>query len=70
MAKIPKVTPDVAKRVKRANYEQPRHGRCIICGGNWDDCPHDREQVDVVVQAVQLGEALGFPFSKPTRAGV
>lgn len=55
-----RVTEAVAKRVRRANYDQPRHGKCIICGGNWDDCPHDRQQIGLVIQAVCMSELLGI----------
>ena len=58
--KMPKVTAAVAKRVERAGYDQPRRGACIICGGDWMDCPHDRGQVKVIVQAVQMAKALGL----------
>jgi hypothetical protein len=58
--KPPRVTKAVMKRVQRAGYDQARHGRCIVCGGDWDDCPHNRAQIAVVIDAVRMAEALGI----------
>lgn len=60
MSKLPRVTEAMAKRVRKANYQVSRHGTCLICKGNWDDCPHDIVQVHLVIEAVQISEMLGI----------
>ncbi len=55
-----KLNPAMVKRIERSGFSQPRHGICIICGGNWDDCPHTRNDIDLAIQAVRLAEVLGI----------
>jgi hypothetical protein len=59
-----KVTEAVAKRIKKAGYDQPRHGTCIICKGDWDTCPHSRRDIQLAVEAVRLAEVLGLELPK------
>lgn len=60
MSKLPRITESIAKRVKRANYTWGRHGTCLICKGDWDSCPHNGAQLDLVIEAVQMAEMLGI----------
>lgn len=53
-----RLTPDVEKRLKRGGGEQPRRGQCIICGGDWAECPHNRAQTDLLEQAYRLKQVL------------
>lgn len=55
-----KLNPVMEKRIRRSGFSQPRHGDCIICGGNWDDCPHSRADIELAIQAVKLAEVLGI----------
>ena len=60
MGKVPKVTPEFARRAKKAGYEQPRHGKCLVCSKSWMDCPHTRTQIDIMMQAVRVAESMGM----------
>ena len=55
-----KLNEPMVKRIRRSGFSQPRHGICIICGGNWDDCPHTRADIELAIQAVKLAEVLGL----------
>jgi hypothetical protein len=44
----------VEKRARRANMKQEKHAPCIICGANFDDCPHSRVEIDNVILAIQI----------------
>lgn len=55
-----KLTAQIAKRVKKAGYDQPRRGDCIICGKDWMTCPHHRGQSNEIIQATKMAEALGI----------
>lgn len=59
MSTAPKPSP-VVRRIQRAGglrARQERHSPCIICGKNFDDCPHSLVQVDDVLLAYRLREA-------------
>ena len=58
--KLPRLNEQIAKRVRKANYQMGRHGTCLICGKGWDDCPHNWDQIDAVVQATKLVDVLGL----------
>lgn len=45
---------DIAKRAKRSNYEQPIHGRCIICKNPFQTCPHGMGEVNEAILAAKL----------------
>lgn len=48
----------VRKRIERAGGTQPRHGQCVRCGKNWDTCPCSRAQVNTLLDAYRLEQAL------------
>ena len=59
-SKVPLVTEKVAKRVEKWNYDQVRHGICVVCGKGWDDCPHTWSEAQFVIQTVRTARALGL----------
>lgn len=58
--KPPRLTEQIANRVRKANYDQGRHGKCLICNGSWDDCPHSHREVDLIIHATQMVDVLGI----------
>lgn len=36
---------------------QPRRGPCVICCGDWMECPHTRREVDELLEARRLQKA-------------
>lgn len=58
MPKSPKVTEQVIKRVKKANFNQARHSPCLACGKNFEDCPHSMLQIDVIISVVQVLDSI------------
>lgn len=57
--------PAVVKRIERSSAlssGQERHGRCLICGNSFDDCPHDIGQIDTLL-AMYRAEKLAKEVS-------
>lgn len=48
----------IAKRLAKEGGQQPRHGRCVICGDDWDECPHNRVQTGLLEEAYRLQKVL------------
>lgn len=49
----------VEKRIERNNFQQPRHGNCLLCGKDFDTCPHNIGEVDATIQAYRLKKIAG-----------
>lgn len=47
---------DIFKRAERSNYEQPTHGRCIICKNPFQTCPHNMREVNEAILAAKLSK--------------
>jgi hypothetical protein len=60
MGKAIKLNGAIEKRLKANSGHQPRRGRCIICGKDWMECPHDRGQTNLLEQAYELKKVLGL----------
>lgn len=58
--KLPRLTEQIANRVRKAGYDQGRHGKCLICGGSWDDCPHNWGEIALIIQATKMVDVLGI----------
>jgi hypothetical protein len=58
VTRIIRLNPTIAKRLEREGGSQPRHGRCVICGGPWEDCPHTRAQTNALEQTLRLSKVM------------
>lgn len=58
MSVVVKLNPAVEKRLEQSGGVQPRRGACVICGENWEDCPHTRAQTYLIEQAYELKQTL------------
>lgn len=56
--KLYKLDATKIKRLKRNGGTQPRHGECIICGGDWDVCPHSRAQTNLLEKAYVMSKVM------------
>lgn len=63
--KLPRLTPAIASRVRKANYSSERMGTCFICGKGWfDDCQHNWDDIALVVQATKMADVLGISIER------
>lgn len=53
-----RLNPAIEKRLDRNGGEQPRRGECVVCGGDWAECPHTRVQTSLLEQALRIKRAL------------
>ena len=58
-------------RVKRANFQQDRKGKCLICSAPFQSCPHTFPQVERVIaivhQAVEFDIRIGMTIDTPSK---
>lgn len=55
-----KVSESMRKRYLKAKGEQSKGVACIICGANFDDCPHSFRDFDEVSVALKVALMLGI----------
>jgi hypothetical protein len=55
-----KVSESMMKRYTRAKGEQSKGSACIICGKNFDDCPHSFVDIDKISMAIDVALMLGI----------
>jgi hypothetical protein len=47
-------TNDIDKRIKRAGEQQSTHGKCVICGGAFQECPHSMAQANLAIMYYKM----------------
>lgn len=45
---------DIDKRIKRAGGYQDSHGKCVICGSRFQECPHSMSQAHLAIQFYEM----------------
>lgn len=50
-------TTEVDKRIKRAGGQQSTHGKCVICGGAFQTCPHSMQQCHMAIELYNMKKA-------------
>jgi len=60
------ISEPMLKRYRRAKGQQSKGMPCIICGKNFDDCPHSYWDIDVCSKAIET--YLRLPKTKETPA--
>lgn len=59
--KLPRLTEQIANRIRKADYSSDRMGKCFICNKGWHDgCQHNWEDIALVVQATKMVDVLGI----------
>jgi hypothetical protein len=49
---------DIEKRIQRAGEQQNAHGKCVICGGAFQVCPHSMTQANMAIMAYKLRKVI------------
>jgi hypothetical protein len=51
---------DVDKRIKRAGEYQDTRGKCVICGGWFQVCPHTMTQANLAIEFYRMKKIGGL----------
>lgn len=55
-----KLSASMVKRVRRFPGGQDTKGACVVCGGNFQTCPHSYADTCKIYKAAEMAETLGL----------